>query len=160
MNWLTNFFHNSMYFFSGGSKNFYQWILKFVKPDHWLVVPLYRLQQNLLVFGIAFWISEICGTMSVSSTAFWRSSTLAPKIESDHPTKVRNLIDLFSTDRLCQWSFETFQSLKQATVKRSPFWASMMEARSFVVIGVNWRATSEKFSCYYSLTGWILIIAW
>ena len=106
MNWLTNFFDNSMYFVvgaqAGSLKNFYQWIKKFVKPDHWLAVLLYRLQQNLLVFDIAFRISKICRTFSGSSTAFWRSSTFAQKIESDLPTIVTNLTNLFSTDHLCR----------------------------------------------------------
>ena len=43
-------------------------------------------------------------------------STLPQKTKSDYPTIVTNLIDLFSTDHLCQRSFETFQSLKQITV--------------------------------------------
>ena len=68
LNELVNqLFDNSMYFVvgaqAGSSENFYHWILKFVKPDHWLAVPLYRLQQNLLGFDIAFWISEICQTI-------------------------------------------------------------------------------------------------
>ena len=119
-NCLTNFFDNSKYFVvgaqAGSLKKIYHWTLKFGKPNHWLAVPLHRLQKNLLVFDTAFWVSKICRTISFSNTVFWQSSILPHKIKSSHPIIVSNLIDLFSTDHLCQWSFETFQSLKQTTV--------------------------------------------